>query len=91
MQAKHEGLESDQIGAFNFFMGDLNYRLKTTFTDLNNSNVKQKAVKMIKANDQLLEAMKEESLYPDYEEPEIDFLPSYKMSASALEYVNKRD
>ena len=28
------GLESDQAGDFNFYLGDLNYRLKTTFEDL---------------------------------------------------------
>ena len=38
LQSQIGGLEIDQIADFSFFMGDLNYRLNTTFEDLNNSN-----------------------------------------------------
>ena len=75
---------------FCIFFGDLNYRLKTTFTDLNNTNVSTDAIGMIPTHDQLIEAM-EEGYYPGYQEMEINFDPSYKMSTSKHEYVNKRD
>lgn len=38
LQSQIGGLEIDQIADFSIFMGDLNYRLNTTFEDLNNSN-----------------------------------------------------
>lgn len=45
------GLEADQLGDFNFFVGDLNYRLKTYYTDLNDTNVKKDAIAMIPTHD----------------------------------------
>ena len=40
------GLECDQIADFAFFQGDLNYRLNTTFAELNNENSLE-AVEMV--------------------------------------------
>lgn len=36
---------------FCFFLGDLNYRLETTFADLNNTNVKEQAILMVPTKD----------------------------------------
>ena len=47
LQGLVPGLESDQVGDFNFYMGDLNYRLKTSFSELNNTNVRQVAISWI--------------------------------------------
>ncbi len=90
LQQKIPNLDSDQIGDFCFYLGDLNYRLKTSFTDLNNENVRQNAVGMVKSHDQLIEALAE-GYYPGYAESQIDFIPSYKMSTEEESYVNKRD
>ena len=60
------GLESDQAGDFNFYLGDLNYRLKTTFEDLA-PQVNHFAVRMAKINDQLVDA-RTEGYYPNYVE-----------------------
>jgi len=90
LQFKIAGVESDQIADFCFFIGDLNYRLKTSFTDLNNSNVSEKAIAMLPSHDQLIEAISE-GHFPDYEEQRIDYLPTYKMSTSEEVYVNKND
>ena len=38
LQSQIGGLEIDSIADFSFFMGDLNYRLNTTFEELNNQN-----------------------------------------------------
>ena len=67
LQSKIPGLDSDQIADFNFYIGDLNYRLKTTFTDLNNTNVREAAIPMIPTGDQLMEAL-DEGYYPGYVE-----------------------
>lgn len=45
LQFKMPGLPSDQLADYCFFIGDLNYRLKSTFSDLNNDNVHQLAVR----------------------------------------------
>lgn len=44
------------LADFAFFMGDLNYRLKTTFSELNNSNVKEIAIDLAATQDQILDA-----------------------------------
>jgi len=78
------------LADFAFFMGDLNYRLKTTFSELNNSNVKDKAIDLAATQDQILDAFAQGN-FPDYHEPRIDFLPSYKMSSDSKEYINKKE
>jgi len=45
------GLASDQLADYCFFIGDLNYRLKSTFSELNNVNVNELAVRWAKSVD----------------------------------------
>ena len=47
LQNQIPGLDADQVSDYCFYLGDLNYRFKTTFTDLNNSNVQELAISMI--------------------------------------------
>ena len=51
LQSTIAGLECDFLGDINVFMGDLNYRLNTTFTEM--TNVKEQAIPMIPNYDQL--------------------------------------
>ena len=44
-------LEADQFSDFCIFMGDMNYRMNTTFAEFNNSNVATDAVGMIPTHD----------------------------------------
>ena len=67
LQERIPGLESDQFADYCFYIGDLNYRLKTTFTYLNNTNVRDAAIQMIPTEDQLVEA-RDEGYYPGYVE-----------------------
>ena len=67
LQNRVPGLDSDQFADYCFYIGDLNYRLKTTFTELNNSNVRDAAIPMIPTGDQLMEAL-DEGYYPGYQE-----------------------
>ena len=67
LQDRNPGLESDQVADYCFYIGDLNYRLKTTFTYLNNTNVRDAAIQMIPTEDQLVEA-RDEGYYPGYVE-----------------------
>ena len=89
LQTYMPGLESDTIGDFNFFFGDLNYRLNSSFSKLNNTNI-QEALTMIPTHDQLLISRKENN-FPGYTEPDITFLPGYKLSFNKNEYLDKKD
>ena len=51
LQQSIPGLESDSLSDFNFYLGDMNYRLMTTFADLNNTNVRNYAVRMTQTHD----------------------------------------
>ena len=63
------GLASDQLGDYCFFLGDLNYRLKTTFNDLNNDNVHELAVGWAaQAEMEQLAEARGEGHYPGYVE-----------------------
>ena len=86
------GLAPDQMADFCFFLGDLNYRLKSSFKELNNSTVDQLAVGWAASaeKEQLKEAMAQ-GYYPGYVEQPITFLPSYKMSATEEVYIDKKD
>jgi len=71
-------------------MGDMNYRMNTTFSDFNNTNI-DTAFELFPTHDQLMHSMKVDQNYPGYMEPPINFLPSYKMSKTQLQYVDKKD
>ena len=51
LQFKMPGIASDQLADYCFFMGDLNYRLKSSFKQLNNSNVQQFAKRWVSSPD----------------------------------------
>ena len=84
------GLESDIVGDFNFFLGDLNYRLDTTYREMNNTNVHRDAIRSIPTLDQLTMAFRE-GFFPSYVEQPITFLPTYKMEKNKPVYINKKD
>lgn len=89
LQTLIPGLESDAIADFSFFFGDLNYRLNTNFASLNNTNI-QTAIAMIPQSDQLTISRRQGN-YPGYTEPEITFLPGYKLSFTKTEYLDKKN
>lgn len=39
LRLNRKEMDSDIMGEFNFIMGDLNYRINSTFDDLNDSNI----------------------------------------------------
>ena len=46
---------------------------------------------MIPTHDQLVGTMAQGRNYPDYFEPQITFLPSYKLSKTEHTYIDKKD
>ena len=83
-------MESDQIADFAFFLGDLNYRLNTTFAELNNQNTLE-ALQMVHTDSEQLAQSLKEGNYPNYIEPRIKFLPSYKMEFNDSLYKDKKN
>ena len=45
------GVESDQTSDICIFMGDMNYRMNTTYSEFNNSNVHDRALGLISSID----------------------------------------
>ena len=78
------------LAEFCIFMGDLNYRLSTTFKELNNEN-RDKALTMVHTKEDQFVSAIEAGYFVNYNEPKIDFLPTYKLKADKLQYVNKKD
>ena len=89
-QSEIGGLECDILAEFSFFMGDLNYRLETDYNQLM-AKGKEHALEMVQtAGDQFFIA-KESGYFVNYNEPEIDFMPTYKLNKNKPEYVNKNN
>ena len=78
------------LAEFNFFMGDLNYRLNSTFNELNDEN-RDKALEMVQTPGDQFHNSQESGFFVNYNEPKIDFLPTYKLALDKLQYVNKKD
>jgi len=75
------GLDSDVLADYTWIFGDLNYRMNSNFQDL--VPLIKDCPSLIKSLDQYTEAIKSyeeegSAAYPDFEESEITFPPSYK-------------
>lgn len=82
LQNKIPGLESDCISDLSIFMGDLNYRMMTSYSEFNNINVERDALRLFPVLDQLILSMSREEQhynYPGYQEASVKFMPSYKL------------
>jgi hypothetical protein len=80
----------DAYGDFCFVLGDLNYRLKTTYEQ--HFDKISSSSKMIPQLDELYEEMHRNNRYPGYIEKEIGFDPTYKRDRmSNSNYINKND
>lgn len=88
---QNDKVEPDALADFNFIIGDLNSRFKSTFTK-HIENVDQ-SMHMLKELDELHEMRNEKMRYPGYQEKQINFMPTYKCVPDSLEYkyINKKD
>ena len=71
-------------------MGDLNYRLNTTFEELSDNNRGGEALLMAQTKDDEFTVAQSEGNFVNYTEPKIEFLPTYKLKFDTMVYVNKR-
>lgn len=81
-------LECDSLADYTFFFGDMNYRLNSTFEHLSTHMEETKNQSL----DQLFQSMTKFIQYPCYEEGDIAFAPTYKLSSTKVnQYVNKKN
>ena len=81
-------IEPDAISDFNFFMGDLNMRFMTSYTEFIDHVAD--APSHLADLDQLKAAFRNKN-FPGYTEGKIDFLPTYKREAKSTGFVKKDD
>ena len=74
--SEKEMIEQDAIPDFNFFMGDLNFRLNRTYTQ--HQPFIQDSPTLVDSLDQLVLARRNIDLFPGYVEEPVTFMPTYK-------------
>lgn len=87
--AERDQIEPDALSDINFFMGDLNFRFNSTYTE--HIGKVADSPMMFKQLDQLYLARSEFHAFPGYAEGEVTFMPTYKREKRGLTYVNKKD
>lgn len=87
---KSREIEADFLSDFAVFFGDLNYRLETTFEELNNETMAEKLKFLVSSKEQLTQAMHDGN-FPLYYEMPLTFLPSYKLDDVENIYIDKKN
>ena len=83
-------MEPDALADYNFIMGDLNMRYKSTYKDF--IEFVDFARDYIEQYDELFEQRHTHFRFPEYHEEPINFHPTYKLdSVSNGIYINKKD
>ena len=82
-------IEPDAVSDFSYFIGDLNFRLNSTYTE--HAREVNRSAQMVEELDQLYLLRESEGIFPDYEEKAITFMPTYKRHTHTNEFVNKKD
>ncbi|CDW91774.1 endonuclease exonuclease phosphatase family protein [Stylonychia lemnae] len=88
MRNQREELDPDIISDFSFIIGDLNYRLESTFEDL--APQIDKVIQLRKSLDQFEKARLQDR-YTEYTEYDINFMPTYKRNRFDQGYFNKKN
>lgn len=83
----YSNLDCDSTADFTYILGDMNYRINSTFSLLTKNIELSRAEEM----DQLYLSFRKGN-YPGYKEPKKNFLPTYKLDKKKKEvYVNKKE
>jgi hypothetical protein len=82
--------EFDVTADYIFWQGDLNYRIDFTFDEtiqeLQNNNIK-----LLLSKDQLIKQKQMNHVFFNFQEPEINFNPTYRRQKGTEEYSNKNN
>ena len=80
----------DILSDYLFWSGDLNYRVDYTFNQTL-EEIKKNNLQFLLEKDQLLKRIKNKDLFHNFEEAQINFLPTYRRVKGKDEYSNKND
>jgi len=84
-----QGIEADITSDFCFFLGDTNFRFKSTFSEY--IDQVKNAPNDIEKLDEFSIIRREHKMYPGFHEAKIEFLPTYKLEKDGDQYVDKKD
>lgn len=87
--SEREQIEPDAIADINFFMGDLNFRLNRSYSE--HIGQIQHSASLVYKLDQLNLLRSQYRVFPEYEENEIVFMPTYKRERHTNNYTNKKE
>ena len=82
-------IDQDALKDINFFMGDMNFRIKKTFSEF--APYVEEAPIYVEQLDQLYELMKYGGKFPGYKESKITFWPTYKRTKESNVFINKNE
>lgn len=80
----------DILADYLFWQGDLNYRIDYTF-DETLREIEDNNIKLLLMKDQLLKQKQQNSVFYNFQEPEINFFPTYRRSKGTDQYSNKNN
>lgn len=80
----------DILADYLFWQGDLNYRVDYNF-DETVSEIKKNNIKLLLAKDQLIRQKQQNQVFYNFQEPEINFFPTYRRIKGTDEYSNKNN
>jgi hypothetical protein len=80
----------DVLADYCFWQGDLNYRVDHTFNETI-EEIKKNNIKLLLGKDQLIKQRLGNDVFYNFQEPEINFLPTYRRTKGCDEYNNKKD
>ena len=84
-----ELIEQDAIHDFNFFIGDLNFRINRTYSQ--HIPFLEDSPALVDTLDQLVLARENLGIFPGYSEEPITFMPTYKRMVDSNEFKNKNE
>jgi hypothetical protein len=80
----------DILADYLFWQGDLNYRVDYNF-DETVAEIKNNNLKLLLAKDQLIRQKQQNQVFYNFQEPEINFFPTYRRKKGTDEYSNKNN
>ena len=80
----------DILADYLFWQGDLNYRVDYNFNETV-QEIQKNNIKLLLMKDQLLRQKQQNNVFHDFQEPEINFFPTYRRIKGTDEYSNKNN
>lgn len=80
----------DILADYLFWMGDLNYRVDYNYEEVIRE-IRNNNIKLLLGKDQLIKQKQMNHVFYNFQEPEINFFPTYRRIKGTAEYSNKKN